>query len=291
MINNLYIADFLDKLCRNRYDENGIDLAEQALHNLRSIVSADDYGKIVFLNHAVRSFESMMDGEKVDLEAPEVQERISQYKKAIESDFLHPENKIARYDVLLQFLSYNQAGNSQYFDVLQKKLDHIAAGDDHKLENCYKEAFFFGQNVNRTKYLKVMHDIYTKAQNKKKFREAASKLGLVFDPVKNKPITERKLTPDQRHKRLHVILDLIKNQLPLEQETNLMEEALTLAHANNLSRSENFELKRSLCQRLQQNYYAMNNPQAGNKKGLEYGKWDRALTQAMVRGHERHDTY
>lgn len=289
MENNLYIADFFDKLCRNRHDANGTDLAKEALRDLRSVASADDYGQILHFDHAVRSFDAMMDGNMVDLDDPEVQAKISKYEKLIATTPIHSDNKIALYNALLEFLSFNKAGNSRYFDVLLKKINLVTNGNDDQLQICYKQASFFAKGVDREKYLRGIHDIYTKAADKKKFRNAATELGLVLDPVKNKLVPEKKLTPGQRHYRLSVILELIKTQLPLEKQTELMEEALTLSHANNLSRSNNFEIKRNLCALLQKNYYAMGNHVAGNQKGLDYRKWDAALTQTMVRGHERHD--
>ncbi len=280
---NLYINDFMHKLCRQRYDVNGNDLADECLQTLRDILPPSEFNEVLTFNNAVRSFEHLAMEEDVDIEDKKNIEAAQKYEALVDNAPIYPENKAALYDTLLGFIDINGGGNKRYMEVLRKKVDVIDKNQDAALNLAAKQAFLHNKGASREVYLNIMHRLFEKTENKFSFT-FLSELGLVKDKNNKKFISAAKMTPQQRLTRLSVIQAIVKEPLAVTSRIPLLEEGLKLAENNLRHRNENFELKRDFSTQLQKDYYAIGDYAAGNKHALNINKWDRSFNLALEYG-------
>jgi hypothetical protein len=284
---NLYINDFVDKLCRHRYDVHGTDLAKESLLDLRDNLPGEQFRELVLFDKTVRDFEEMSDTDDLDIETPKARETTEKYENLIDKSNIYPENKAALYNTLLNHIEKYNGGNTWFMSVLRKKSAVLAQGDDTELNMSAKQAFFHRRNVKPAEYLNLMHQLYAKMNDKERFT-FLNELGLSLDKRRKKIASATRMSTEQRSRRLAIIRSIISEPLPIKMRVDLLEEALTLANNNNKIRSNNFELKRDICRELSHYYQATGNTQKAKQYGDDIGKWQRSITLAMDYGNMRH---
>lgn len=283
--NNIYINDFIDKLCRQRYDVNGKDIAQDSLKDLEFVLTPQEFQEVVQFDNTVRKFEHLAMEENVDITDAKNIEVAKKYEDFVDKCKIHPENKAALYNTLLGFIDINEGDNRWYMNVLRKKVEILPHGLDHELNLTAKQAFFHRRDV-RSLYLNNMHKLYAKMQDKARFT-FLNELGLALDANGKKMLSVTKMTPQQRLNRLSVIEAIVKEPLPVEMRIQLLEEGLKLANNNLRRRNENFELKGKFCSQLQKDYSSIGQYAKANNYGLEAYNWNKSFNLALEHGIKR----
>ena len=280
--NNIYINDFIDKLCRQRYDISGKDIAEDSLKDLKYVLTPQEFQEVALFDNTVRKFEHLAMEEDVDITDAKNIEAAKKYEDFVDKCKIHQENKAALYNTLLGFIDINGGDNKWYMNVLRKKVEILPQGLDNELNLTAKQAFFHRRDV-RSLYLNNMHKLYAKMQDKTRFT-FLNELGLALDTNGKKMLSATKMTPQQRLNRLSVIEAIVKEPLPVEMRIQLLEEGLKLANNNLRRRNENFELKEKFCSQLQKDYSSIGQYAKANNYGLAAYNWNKSFNLALEHG-------
>ncbi|MBQ9034540.1 MAG: hypothetical protein IJ099_01085 [Alphaproteobacteria bacterium] len=283
-LDNFYINDFIDTLCRNRYDAKGNDLAKQKLYDLLNWVSSEEFDAAARFYYTVDNFNHMATEENVDLEDYRNIEAAKKYEDFVDKSNIFPENKAALYNTLLGFIDINGGSKGWSLDVLRKKAAILQKGNDVEINLTARQTFFKrGGSKTRPVYLNIMHQLYMKMNNKTNF-SYLNELGIIKKDNKIIPFT--KLSPKQRLERLSVIEAIVKQQLSVEMRISLLEEGLKLANNNLRKRNENFTLKGEFCDQLQIDYMALGQAKKANEYGLQSYKWKKNADLAIEFGEQ-----
>lgn len=285
---NIFINTFIDKLCRERYDAQGNDVAAAYLQELleQRVLTAAQFSEAAQFDAKVRAFEHLAMEENVDLEDPKSVEAANQYEEFIEKSNIHPQNKAALYNTLLGFIDINGGGDKWYMRVLRKKADIMPHGVDAELNLAAKQAFFHRRGAGRSVYLGTMNQLYTKMNDKMRFT-FLGELGLVADKSGKKLRASSGLTPQQRTDRLSIIEAIVTEPLKVKDRIALLEEGKELASNNLYRRNENFDKKRRFCTQLQKDYTSLGDFKKANQYGLDSYDWDKCCQKAIDYGMEK----
>ena len=251
---NIFINTFIDKLCRERYDAQGNDVAAAYLQELleQRVLTAAQFSEAAQFDAKVRAFEHLAMEENVDLDDPKSVEAANQYEEFVEKSNIHPQNKAALYNTLLGFIDINGGGDKWYMRVLRKKADIMPHGVDAELNLAAKQAFFHRRGAGRSVYL-----------------------------------ASSGLTPQQRTDRLSIIEAIVTEPLKVKDRIALLEEGKELASNNLYRRNENFDKKRRFCTQLQKDYTSLGDFKKANQYGLDSYDWDKCCQKAIDYGMEK----
>ena len=285
---NIFINTFIDKLCRERYDAQGNDVAAAYLQELleQRVLTAAQFSEVAQFDAKVRAFEHLAMEENVDLDDPKSVEAANQYEEFVEKSNIHPQNKAALYNTLLGFIDINGGGDKWYMRVLRKKADIMPHGVDAELNLAAKQAFFHRRGAGRSVYLGTMNQLYGKMSDKVRFT-FLGELGLVADKSGKRLRAASGLTPQQRTERLSIIDAIVKEPLKVRERIVLLEEGKELASNNLYRRNENFDKKRRFCTQLQKDYTSLGDFKKANQYGLDSYDWDKCCQKAIDYGMEK----
>ncbi len=285
---NIFINTFMDKLCRERYDVQGNDVAAAYLHELaeQRVLTTAQFSEVAQFDAKVRAFEHLAMEENVDLEDKKSIEAANQYEQFVAKSNIHPQNKAALYNTLLGFIDINGGGDKWYMNVLRKKADTMPQGCDTDLNLTAKQAFFHRRGADRSVYLGVMNQLYTKMNDKMRFT-FLGELGLVADKSGKRLRALSGLTPQQRTDRLSIIEAIVKEPLNVRERIALLEEGKELASNNLYRRNENFDKKRRFSTQLQKDYESVGDFKKANQYGLDSYDWDKCCRKAIDYGMEK----
>ena len=285
---NIFINTFIDKLCRERYDAQGNDVAAAYLQELleQRVLTAAQFSEAAQFDAKVRAFEHLAMEENVDLDDPKSVEAANQYEEFIEKSNIHPQNKAALYNTLLGFIDINGGGDKWYMRVLRKKADIMPHGVDAELNLAAKQAFFHRRGAGRSVYLGTMNQLYGKMSDKMRFT-FLGELGLVADKSGKRLRASSGLTPQQRTDRLSIIEAIVTEPLKVKDRIALLEEGKELASNNLYRRNENFDKKRRFCTQLQKDYTSLGDFKKANQYGLDSYDWDKCCQKAIDYGMEK----
>ncbi len=285
---NIFINTFIDKLCRERYDAQGNDVAAAYLQELleQRVLTAAQFSEAAQFDAKVRAFEHLAMEENVDLDDPKSVEAANQYEEFVEKSNIHPQNKAALYNTLLGFIDINGGGDKWYMRVLRKKADIMPHGVDAELNLAAKQAFFHRRGAGRSVYLGTMNQLYGKMSDKMRFT-FLGELGLVADKSGKRLRASSGLTPQQRTDRLSIIEAIVTEPLKVKDRIALLEEGKELASNNLYRRNENFDKKRRFCTQLQKDYTSLGDFKKANQYGLDSYDWDKCCQKAIDYGMEK----
>lgn len=282
---NIFINTFIDKLCRERYDAQGNDVAAAYLHELagQRVLTTAQFSEVAQFDAKVRAFEHLAMEENVDLEDPKSIEAANQYEEFVAKSNIHPQNKAALYNTLLGFIDINGGGDKWYMRVLRKKADIMPQGADTELNLTAKQAFFHRRGADRSVYLGTMNQLYSKMNDKMRFT-FLGELGLVADKSGKKLRALSGLTPQQRTDRLSIIEAIVTEPLKIKDRIALLEEGMKLASNNLWKRNRNFDLKDRFCTQLQKDYTSLGDFKKANQYGLDSYNWGKSCRLAIDHG-------
>ncbi|MBR1903787.1 MAG: hypothetical protein IJ824_01245 [Alphaproteobacteria bacterium] len=285
---NIFINTFIDKLCRERYDAQGNDVAAAYLQELleQRVLTAAQFSEVAQFDAKVRAFEHLAMEENVDLDDPKSVEAANQYEKFVEKSNIHPQNKAALYNTLLGFIDINGGGDKWYMRVLRKKADIMPHGVDAELNLAAKQAFFHRRGAGRSVYLGVMNQLYTKMNDKMRFT-FLGELGLVADKSGKRLRAASGLTPQQRTERLSIIDAIVKEPLKVKERIALLEEGLGLASNNLYRRNVNFDTKSRFSMLLKKDYKAIKDTKKADKYEGDSFDWRECCYRAIDYGKEK----
>lgn len=285
---NIFINTFIDKLCRERYDAQGNDVAAAYLQELleQRVLTAAQFSEVAQFDAKVRAFEHLAMEENVDLEDPKSVEAANQYEKFVEKSNIHPQNKAALYNTLLGFIDINGGGDKWYMRVLRKKADIMPHGVDAELNLAAKQAFFHRRGADRSVYLGTMNQLYSKMNDKMRFTFLAE-LGLVADKSGKRLRALSGLTPQQRTERLSIIDAIVKEPLKVKDRIALLEEGLELASNNLYRRNVNFDTKSRFSMLLKKDYKAIKDTKKADKYEGDSFDWRECCYRAIDYGMEK----
>lgn len=285
---NIFINTFIDKLCRERYDAQGNDVAAAYLQELleQRVLTAAQFSEVAQFDAKVRAFEHLAMEENVDLEDPKSVEAANQYEEFVEKSNIHPQNKAALYNTLLGFIDINGGGDKWYMRVLRKKADIMPHGVDAELNLAAKQAFFHRRGAGRSVYLGTMNQLYGKMSDKVRFT-FLGELGLVADKSGKRLRAASGLTPQQRTDRLSIIDAIVKEPLKVKERIALLEEGIKLASDNLYRRNENFDTKSRFSTQLQKDYESVGDFKKANQYGLNSYNWEKNCRLAIDYGMEK----
>lgn len=285
---NIFINTFMDKLCRERYDVQGNDVAAAYLQELagQRVLTAAQFSEVAQFDAKVRAFEHLAMEENVDLEDPKSIEAANQYEKFVEKSNIHPQNKAALYNTLLGFIDINGGGDKWYMRVLRKKADTMPQGCDADLNLTARQAFFHRRGADRSVYLGTMNQLYSKMNDKMRFTFLAE-LGLVADKSGKRLRALSGLTPQQRTERLSIIDAIVKEPLKVKDRIALLEEGLELASNNLYRRNVNFDTKSRFSMLLKKDYKAIKDTKKADKYEGDSFDWRECCYRAIDYGMEK----
>ena len=285
---NIFINTFIDKLCRERYDAQGNDVAAAYLQELleQRVLTAAQFSEGAQFDAKVRAFEHLAMEENVDLEDPKSIEAANQYEKFVEKSNIHPQNKAALYNTLLGFIDINGGGDKWYMRVLRKKADTMPQGCDADLNLTARQAFFHRRGADRSVYLGTMNQLYSKMNDKMRFTFLAE-LGLVADKSGKRLRALSGLTPQQRTERLSIIDAIVKEPLKVKDRIALLEEGLELASNNLYRRNVNFDTKSRFSMLLKKDYKAIKDTKKADKYEGDSFDWRECCYRAIDYGMEK----
>ena len=285
---NIFINTFIDKLCRERYDAQGNDVAAAYLQELagQRVLTAAQFSEVAQFDAKVRAFEHLAMEENVDLEDPKSIEAANQYEKFVEKSNIHPQNKAALYNTLLGFIDINGGGDKWYMRVLRKKADTMPQGCDADLNLTARQAFFHRRGADRSVYLGTMNQLYSKMNDKMRFTFLAE-LGLVADKSGKRLRALSGLTPQQRTERLSIIDAIVKEPLKVKDRIALLEEGLELASNNLYRRNVNFDTKSRFSMLLKKDYKAIKDTKKADKYEGDSFDWRECCYRAIDYGMEK----
>lgn len=285
---NIFINTFMDKLCRERYDVQGNDVAAAYLQELagQRVLTAAQFSEVAQFDAKVRAFEHLAMEENVDLDDPKSIEAANQYEKFVEKSNIHPQNKAALYNTLLGFIDINGGGDKWYMRVLRKKADTMPQGCDADLNLTARQAFFHRRGADRSVYLGTMNQLYSKMNDKMRFTFLAE-LGLVADKSGKRLRALSGLTPQQRTERLSIIDAIVKEPLKIKERIALLEEGLELASNNLYRRNVNFDTKSRFSMLLKKDYKAIKDTKKADKYEGDSFDWRECCYRAIDYGMEK----
>ncbi len=285
---NIFINTFIDKLCRERYDAQGNDVAAAYLQELleQRVLTAAQFSEVAQFDAKVRAFEHLAMEENVDLDDPKSVEAANQYEKFVEKSNIHPQNKAALYNTLLGFIDINGGGDKWYMNVLRKKADTMPQGCDVDLNLTAKQAFFHRRGADRSVYLGTMNQLYGKMNDKMRFT-FLGELGLVADKSGKRLRALSGLTPQQRTERLSIIDAIVKEPLKIKERIALLEEGLELASNNLYRRNVNFDTKSRFSMLLKKDYKAIKDTKKADKYEGDSFDWRECCYRAIDYGKEK----
>ena len=285
---NIFINTFIDKLCRERYDAQGNDVAAAYLQELleQRVLTAAQFSEVAQFDAKVRAFEHLAMEENVDIEDPKSIEAANQYEQFVAKSNIHPQNKAALYNTLLGFIDINGGGDKWYMNVLRKKADTMPQGCDVDLNLTAKQAFFHRRGADRSVYLGTMNQLYSKMNDKMRFT-FLGELGLVADKSGKRLRALSGLTPQQRTERLSIIDAIVKEPLKIKERIALLEEGLELASNNLYRRNVNFDTKSRFSMLLKKDYKAIKDTKKADKYEGDSFDWRECCYRAIDYGKEK----
>ena len=285
---NIFINTFIDKLCRERYDAQGNDVAAAYLQELleQRVLTAAQFSEVAQFDAKVRAFEHLAMEENVDIEDPKSIEAANQYEQFVAKSNIHPQNKAALYNTLLGFIDINGGGDKWYMNVLRKKADTMPQGCDVDLNLTAKQAFFHRRGADRSVYLGTMNQLYSKMNDKMRFT-FLGELGLVADKSGKRLRALSGLTPQQRTERLSIIDAIVKEPLKVKERIALLEEGLELASNNLYRRNVNFDTKSRFSMLLKKDYKAIKDTKKADKYEGDSFDWRECCYRAIDYGKEK----
>ena len=285
---NIFINTYIDKLCRERYDAQGNDVAAAYLHELleQRVLTTAQFSEVAQFDAKVRAFEHLAMEENVDIEDPKSIEAANQYEQFVAKSNIHPQNKAALYNTLLGFIDINGGGDKWYMRVLRKKADTMPQGCDVDLNLTAKQAFFHRRGADRSVYLGTMNQLYSKMNDKMRFT-FLGELGLVADKSGKRLRALSGLTPQQRTERLSIIDAIVKEPLKVKERIALLEEGLELASNNLYRRNVNFDTKSRFSMLLKKDYKAIKDTKKADKYEGDSFDWRECCYRAIDYGKEK----
>ena len=285
---NIFINTYIDKLCRERYDAQGNDVAAAYLQELleQRVLTAAQFSEVAQFDAKVRAFEHLAMEENVDIEDPKSIEAANQYEQFVAKSNIHPQNKAALYNTLLGFIDINGGGDKWYMNVLRKKADTMPQGCDVDLNLTAKQAFFHRRGADRSVYLGTMNQLYSKMNDKMRFT-FLGELGLVADKSGKRLRALSGLTPQQRTERLSIIDAIVKEPLKIKERIALLEEGLELASNNLYRRNVNFDTKSRFSMLLKKDYKAIKDTKKADKYEGDSFDWRECCYRAIDYGKEK----
>lgn len=291
-MSNIYVKDFVFKLCCRRFAADGRDLAEEALQNAKETVKPSEYTDLNKFKDIVDSLYDI-DASRLDNAQSSDLDAFNTCEKTVDETLLPAQCKTALYNKLLNVISNGELPNNRYYSILNKKIAVIPDNSDNELNITAKQLFFHRRDVDPAMVNLSMQRLYNKMHKKEDFEQCEflhipTKTSL--DKAKSRKLMpEKNMTPKQRYERLKFITELCKNpEITAEERINLSKEALTLAHKNGYSNSWNFAIKRDLCHSLCEDYTSLGDNQQASLYEQETERWQKAVDCAVDYGRQKH---
>lgn len=266
-LSNLYISDFVEKLCLEIKDDNGnLSADDEALNNLQDILTPKEYEQVAQFYFQVHSFDLFSKQDKrVKIQmSNDRKELFKSFEQFIVNTDLPPAYKAGLYNRLIDVTRANFSEPEYYDSLLKKKFEFIEPQKNDREVNRTATQLIFPRNVTDYTYFVRCQKLLFMMKKPDSF----SRLAELALPTKQDKktgtsiiIKPKSMTPEQRNNRLKMIKTFIYNKDIYESFTprsriRLLEEGLELAENNKMPRYDNFMTKRDFCKLLGQEYDA-----------------------------------